>query len=178
MSKDRHPEHDDKSLPDPAQGPAHDVPTFVELVKGERICMFSTVDADGDIHARPMAVQQVDDDGTVWFMAYADSPKLQQLRAGTGVNLAFVGSSSWVSASGTGEVLDDVAKKKELWNPFAESWFQREPEDPEIVVIKVQVTGGEYWDSPSKPAQLFGMLKSLFTKERPDDGENAKLDLQ
>lgn len=168
---------DDKSRPDPAQGPAHDVPTFVEMVKDERTCMFTSVDAEGTIISRPMAVQKVDDDGTLWFMAFADSPKIDQLATHPQVNIAFVSGTSWVSASGTGELVDDVAKKKELWNPFAESWFQREPESPEVALIRVDVTGGEFWDSPNKPAQLFGMVKGAVTKKRPDDGENAKLDL-
>lgn len=139
--------------------------------------MFTSVDADGTIISRPMAVQKVDDDGTLWFMAFADSPKIDQLAMHPQVNIAFVSGTSWVSASGTGELVDDVAKKKELWNPFAQAWFQREPESPEVALIRVNVTGGEFWDSPSKPAQLFGMVKGAVTKQRPDDGENAKLDL-
>lgn len=168
---------DDKSRPDPAQGPAHDVPVFVDLVKDERTCMFTSIDADGTIISRPMAVQKVDEDGTLWFMSFADAPKIAQLTAHHEVNVSFASGSTWVSASGTAEIVDDVAKKKELWNPFAEAWFEREPESPEVALLRVRVSGGEFWDSPSKPARLFGVAKAVVTKQRPDDGENAKLDL-
>lgn len=170
-------ENDDKSLPDPAQGPAHDVPKFVELVRGERTCMLTTVAADGAIHSRPMAIQQVDDDATMWFMAYSDSAKLDQIAAHPQVNVTFGGGDAWVSASGTATLVDDDAKKRELWNPFTEAWFRCEPEDPQVALIRVDPSGGEYWDSPSKPAQLFGVLQVLLTKTRPADGDNAKLEL-
>ncbi len=168
---------DDKSRPDPAQGPDHDVPKFVELISGERTCMFTTVDAEGTILSRPMAVQEIQPDGILWFMAFSDSPKIDQLATHPDVNLTFSSGETWVSASGTAAVVDDVAKKKDLWNPFAQSWFQCEPEDPQVALIRVAVTGGEYWDSPSKPVQLFGVVKALVTRSRPADGENAKLDL-
>ena len=165
------------SRPDPAQGPAHDVPKFRDLIEGERTCMFTTVDAGGTILSRPMAVQSVDDDATVWFMAFADSPKLDQLATHPQVNLTFGKGDTWVSASGTGTLVDDDAKKRELWSPFAKAWFQCEPEDPSVALIRVDCTGGEYWDSPGKPIQLLGLLKALTVGGEPMDGDNAKLDL-
>lgn len=165
------------SRPGPAQGPAHDVPVFVDLVDGMRMCMFATIDDDGTILNRPMAVQQVDEDGTVWFFAFADSPKLDQLAARPAVNLAFVDGDRFVSVSGTAHLVDDVAKKRALWNPFAKAWFQSEPDDPAVALIRVDPSGGEYWDSPGKPAQVIGLVKSLTVGGAPVDGDNAKLDL-
>lgn len=165
------------SRPDPAQGPAQDIPKFVELVEGARTCMFTTVDADGTIVSRPMAVQAVDDDATVWFMAFADSPKVDQLTHRPQVNLSFGQGDTWVSASGTAHLVDDDAKKEELWSPFAQAWFQCEPTDPKVALIRVDTTGGEYWDSPGKVTQLFGVLKALTVGGEPMDGDNAKLQL-
>ncbi|HRW18443.1 MAG TPA: pyridoxamine 5'-phosphate oxidase family protein [Dermatophilaceae bacterium] len=169
-------EQDDRSRPDPARGPDHDVPAFERLVEGQRTCMFTTIDTDGGLHARPMTVQALEGP-TVWFMAYSDSPKLDQLAGNPQVNLAFVDGDSWVSARGTGALVDDVAKKEQLWNRFAEAWFQCEASDPRVALIRVDLTGGEYWDAPSRPAQLIGLAKVLVAGERPDDGDNAKLDL-
>lgn len=173
---DTHADHDDRSRPDPAQGPAHDVPVFERLVSGERTCMFTTVDADGTIISRPMTVQERDG-AAVWFMAFSDSPKLDQLAQDAHVNLVFADGDTWVSASGTGVTVDDDAKKTELWNRFTEAWFQCEPTDPKVALIRVDLTGGEYWEAPNKPMQIVGMAKTLIAGERPDDGDNAKLDL-
>lgn len=165
------------SRPDPAQGPAHDLPVFTDLVDGVRTCMFTTVDQDGTILSRPMAVQQVEDGGTVWFFAYADSPKLEQLAIRPAVNLAFVDGDTFVSVSGTARLVDDVAKRRELWNAFAKAWFQSEADDPGVALIRVDPSGGEYWDAPNKPAQVVGLVKGLLGQGVPMDGDNAKLDL-
>lgn len=167
-----------RSRPDAARGPEHDVPTFVELVDGIRMCMFTTVDADGTIISRPMAVQGVDDDATIWFFSYADAPKLDQLAQRPQVNLVFADGDTWISASGTAAVVDDQAKKEELWNPFTKAWFQgAEGDDPAVALIRVDLTGGEFWDAPSKPAQMIGLVKGLMGHGTPADGDNAKLDL-
>lgn len=167
---------DDRHRPDPAQGPAHDLAVFDRLVSEERTCMFTTIDASGGIHSRPMAVQGRDG-ATVWFLAYSDSPKIEQLAANSAVNLVFVDGDTWVSASGTGSVVTDEAKKQEVWNRFAEAWFQTDVTDPAVALLRVDLTGGEYWDSPSKPKQLIDVAKTLIAKERPEGGDNAKLDL-
>ncbi len=166
------------SRPDPAQGPEQDVPKFVELVRGARTCMMTTVGDDGvTLVSRPMAVQAVDDDGTVWFFAFSAAPKVGQLAANPQVNLAFGQDDTWVSASGTATVVDDLAKRRDLWNPFAKAWFQCEPDDPRVALLRVDPTSGEYWDSPGKPRQLLGMLKALTVGGEPMDGDNAKLAL-
>lgn len=165
------------SRPDPAQGSAHDVPVFVDLVEGIRTCMFTTCDEDGTLLSRPMAVQGVDEDGTVWFFAYADSPKLDQLEARPQVNLTFVHKDTFVSVSGTAREVDDSEKREQLWSPFAKAWFQTEADDPAVVLIRVDPSGGEYWDAPAKPAQVIGFARALLGHGPPVDGDNAKLQL-
>lgn len=166
-----------RSLPDPAQGPAQDVPTFVDLVEDERACMMTTIGLDGVLHARPMAVQQVDDDGTVWFLAFADSPKIDQLAADPRVNLSFAPGDAWVSASGSGHVVNDPERRRSLWNRYAQAWFQRDEDDPDVTVIRFDPSGGEYWKSPSSPVMALGVARSMVTGAPPPEGDNAKLDL-
>lgn len=158
--------------------PAQDARKFADLVDGARACMMTTVADDGAMHSRPMAPQETTEDGTVWFLAFVDSPKIEQLTTHRDVNLTYVEGETYVSASGRGIVVRDEAKQKELWNDFAEAWFQCEPEDSRVVLIRVEVAGGEYWDSPSKPAQLFGVVKAKVTGQQPDGGDNAKLDVR
>jgi len=166
-----------KSLADPAQGAAHDVPVFVDLVGGLRACMLTTLDHDGAVVSRPMAVQRVDEDATVWFFAFSDAPKIAQIQARPQVNLTFTDGDTYVSASGVASLVDDDAMKRELWNPFAKAWFQCEPENPAVALIRVDPRHGEYWDSPNKPAQVIGLVRGLLGHGTPADGDNAKLDL-
>lgn len=77
------------------------VAKVAELVDDARICMFTTMTADGRHVSRPMALQDVEFDGDLWFFAYGDSPKVQQIRGNRQVNVSFANSknSEWDAPS-------------------------------------------------------------------------------
>lgn len=92
--------------------------------------MLTTVDDTGALVSRPMGVQDVELDGDLWFFTTLDSHKVAEIRAGPPANASFAGSSSWLSVSGTAEVVQDRARIDELWNPVAEAWFPDGPDTP------------------------------------------------
>lgn len=154
------------------------VQKVAELMKGIRTAMLTTVDDDGHLVSRPMAVQEVEFDGDLWFFSGADARKVDQIRHGARVNVAFASGSSWVSIAGNAEVLRDVAKAKELWNSFVEAWFPNGPEHPDVVLVKVHADTAEYWDSPGgRVATLLSLVKSKITGDAYDGGENEVVDL-
>ena len=149
-----------------------------DLIKDQGTAMLTTVhDESGALAARPMACQRADADGTLWFLAFADSEKTDEIRRSPQVNVAFTEEGKWVSVAGRASVLQDPAKARDLWNDFAEAWFQCEPEDPRVAVIRVDGESAEYWDSPGKVGTLVGVLKAKVTGDKPDDGENETVDL-
>jgi general stress protein 26 len=149
-----------------------------ELIKDQRTAILTTVhDASGTLAARPMACQQADPEGTLWFLAFADSEKAEEISRRPGVNVAFTEEGRWVSVSGTAQVLSDPTRARELWNDFAEAWFRCEPDDPRVAVIRVDGQCAEYWGSPGKVGTLVGVLKAKVTGDRPDDGENETVRL-
>jgi general stress protein 26 len=88
-------------------------------------------------------------------------------------------SQRYVSVSGTAGLVHDQAKIKELWNPIFKALFPQGLEDPDLARLKVSVEQAEYWDSPSaKVVALIGFVKVLATGERPEIGENEKIDLE
>lgn len=149
-----------------------------ELIKDQRTAMLTTVQGDaGTLASRPMACQQADPDATLWFLSFTDSEKAEEIRRRPDVNVAFTQEGKWVSLSGRASVTQDPAKARELWNDFAQAWFQCEPDDPRVAVIRVDGDSAEYWDSPGTVGTLVGVLKAKLTGERPDDGDNATVDL-
>ena len=114
-----------------------------------------------------MATQDVEFDGDVWFIAERNSQKVRNITARPQVNVAYAGGSSWVSLSGTASVVDDPAKLAELWNMFTDAWMEGGPESPNNVLIKVDATSAEYWDTPgSKVTQVLNLVKTKVTGER------------
>ncbi|MFS0705182.1 pyridoxamine 5'-phosphate oxidase family protein [Cellulomonas sp. 179-A 9B4 NHS] len=154
------------------------VAKVAELIKDIRIAMLTTVDPSGALVSRPMAVQDVEFDGDLWFFTDLDSHKADEVRGGGPANAAFAGSTHWVSVSGTAEVVRDRAKIHELWGTAAEAWFPDGPDTPGVGLIKLEAESAEYWDSPGgRLATVFSLVKSKVTGERYDGGENAEVDL-
>ena len=142
------------------------VAKLVELTKDIKITMFTTVDAEGHFVSRPMAQQLTEPDGDLWFFAERESRVVEEITANSHVSLTLSSNDTWISIDGDAHVVDDSAKAKELWNPFVEAWLPQGPEDPSVVLIKVDAHTAEYWDSPGgRVASLISLVKSKVTGE-------------
>lgn len=152
--------------------------TIASLVKKSRTALVTTLDEEGHLVCRPLAMLDQDFDGTLWFFTPDPSPKTDQVRRNDQVNVALADGSDYVSLSGTASVSRDQAKIDELWNRFAEAWFAGGREDPTVALLRVDVATAEYWtlDSP-KPIALAKYAKALITGERPDIAENEVVEL-
>jgi general stress protein 26 len=147
------------------------------LIKGIRVAMLTSIDGTGRLVSRPMATQDVDFDGDVWFIAERSAEHTRNLQAEPKVNAAYSGRSSWVSLAGTARVVDDRQRLEEYWNTFTDAWMEGGPENPENVLIHVQADTAEYWDSPgSRVTQVVNLVKAKVTGER-FEGDNRVVDL-
>ncbi|CCH90760.1 Putative general stress protein [Modestobacter italicus] len=149
-----------------------------DLLKDERIAVFTTTAPDGTLMSRPMALQEVEFDGDLWFFASRDSRKVTHVTANPQVNVATAGSDSWVSLTGHAVVVDDLAKKRELWNSGVAAWFPDGPDDAGIVLLRVDAASAEYWDNPGgKIATALSFAKAKVTGKPYSGGENETVDL-
>ena len=145
--------------------------TVIELIDRANTAMLTTMTEDGQHVSRPMAVQEVEFDGDLWFFASEDSDKVRQIRQAPQVNVALANEkkSEWTSVSGTAEVVHDRAKAEELWSKPLETWFPDGVDTPGLVLIKVNGETAEYWNaSSSKVKQLLGMARAI-SKDDPDE---------
>jgi general stress protein 26 len=155
-----------------------DVRKVAELAKGIKIGMLTTIDADGQPVSRPMAQQEVEFDGDLWFFVERGSRKVAQIEADPRVNVTLASGSTWMSLRGTGHVVSDLAKARELWNPWVEAWMPQGPQDPSVALLKVSVEGAEYWDTPGgKVASVISFVKAKVSGQRYDGGDHDTVDL-
>ena len=149
-----------------------------ELIKGNRTGMMSTTAEDGTLMSRPMALQEVEFDGDLWFFAERDSRKVAQIATDPQVNVTISSSSTWVSLTGTAAVVTDDAKKRDLWNGAVEAWFPDGKQDDNVILLRVEGESAEYWDTPGgRVASLISFAKAKVTGERYEGGENERVEL-
>ena len=155
--------------------------TLWELIKDTRFCMLAHRHADGTLHSHPLTTQNkaLDEGASLYFFVSRRSEVGQRLQADGNVNLAYAnpGKDTWVSITGTARVLDDLAKKRELFNVFAKAWFPGGPEDPDMELVEVRIHEAEYWNvKENQLLQVLKMFKSAVTGNPPHMGEHKELD--
>jgi general stress protein 26 len=149
-----------------------------DLIKGIKFAMLTTVEDGGALHSRPMATQDIEFDGDLWFFTRLDSAKVHEIHQDRQVNVSFADpdKQTYVSASGVASVVRDEAKIKELWRPAYKIFFPQGLDDPELALLKVSVQTAEYWNSPgSAVVRMFKFAKAYVTGDTGDLGEHGKV---
>jgi general stress protein 26 len=141
---------------------------LVELMRDMPIAMFTTFGSEGP-RTVPMARQEVEPDAEMWFITARSTDHTRALQEEARVALSFSSRNAWAAMTGRAEVVDDTDKLRELWSTFAEAWLPGGPEDPEALLIRVDVDRAEYWDSPGgKVASLVSFAKVKLTGDTYD----------
>jgi len=150
------------------------------LIKGIKIAMLTTVNpSDGTLHSRPMATQEAEFDGYLWFFSQSDSQKMTEIKKDQMVNVSYAGDNRYVSVSGTAQIVNDKAKMKELWSPIYKVWFPDGLDDPTLRLLKISVQKAEYWDTPGGLVQtIIGFAEGLINKDASKMGENETVTLR
>jgi len=159
---------------DPAQRVA-------DLVRAAHLCMLTTQTDDGRLVSRPMALQEAEFDGDLWFFTHEDSSVATQIgaRPQVGVSFADHRNTAWTSIAGTAEVVRDRARMEELWSAPLKVWFPDGPDTPGLVLLRVAAHSAEYWDSPaSRVKRLVGAARAAVTGDADKfPGTNESVDL-
>ncbi len=133
-----------------------------ELIKGIEFAMLTTIRSNGSLHSCPMATAEVHGDGALWFFSGNNSEKVEAIKSDPRVNLAYSdsGSQRYVSITGHAEPLRDHVKAKELWSARYERWFPKGLDDPNLILLRIEVRDAEYWDvAVGRMVQLPGFAK-------------------
>jgi len=152
-----------------------------ELTKDTRIAMLCTNLAQVPFSACPMSTQQVEEKtGAIWFFSSDDNQHTHEIAIDNRVQLIYAdnGSSSYLTVTGTAELLYDQAKIDELWTPLVKVWFQGGKDDPHLRLLKVTPQEGFYWDTKhGKMVSFLKMIASVATGKTMDGGIQGSLTL-
>ena len=152
-----------------------------DLIKDIRFAMFTARHGNGHLHSRPMTTQNagIDEDESLWFFMSRSGESVADLSVDPVVNVVYADPSAdrYVSISGTAALVEDHAKKQQLWSRLAAAWFPGGATDPDLALVRVKITHASYWHvEQSKLVQLFLMAKAAVTGKPPTElGEHAEI---
>jgi len=155
-----------------------------KLIKGTRFAMFTTRSASGHLHSRPMTTQNasVDADDSLWFFMSRRGDPVADLVAEPVVNVAYANPDDdcYVSVCGVAAVIENHAKKRQLWTKMAQAWFPGGVDDPDLALVQVRIHEAHYWNvKSSKVMQLVHMAKAVITGEQPKGlGEHGEIHMR
>lgn len=121
------------------------------LITGIRFAMLTTRGQDGSLHSRPMAAQDGDGDGSLWFFTDRTTMKAVDITAHPEVNLAYADQAAmlFVSVSGMAELVDDRTLMHARWRPAYATWIPLGADDPAMTLLKVVVRRVDFWTASS-----------------------------
>jgi general stress protein 26 len=147
-----------------------------------KTAMLVTSASDGKLRGRPMAIQQREDDQSIWLATSDQSDKVQDVAANpVCAVLCHDGerSPTYVSMSGDATIVRDAAKIRELWDPAWRLWFPEGPDEKDIVLLHFTPSHVEYADpAGGKAGVILSAMKRLVTKEYPPKGDKSEVDLK
>jgi general stress protein 26 len=158
----------------PNSGRAHDA---WERFSKARFVMLTTHDEDGGLYSCPMTLQQASD-GALWFFTSTSTPTARAVERDSRAGVAVIDDDDFfASVYGSASLVADRAKIRELWNPMVKAWFPQGVEDPQLVLLRLDIERGEYWDTDqSSLLKMFEIGKALATHSTPDIGEKGTLE--
>lgn len=149
-----------------------------ELIKDIKFAMFTTHKLQGHLHSRPMTTQNksIDEDDSLWFFMSRSGAPVSEFQGDDQVNVSYAdpGKDTYVSVSGTAEVVEDLARKQALWSKADDAWFKGGVNDPDLALVRVRIAHADYWNvKESKIVQLYKLAEAALTGKQPQLGEHG-----
>ncbi|MCO6363935.1 pyridoxamine 5'-phosphate oxidase family protein [Paracoccus sp. 08] len=116
--------------------------------------------------------------GVLWFITARDTDLARSVASGPQDAMHVVsdgGQGLYARIHGTLSLSDNRAKLDELWNAVASSWFEDGKQDPDVQLLRLDLTEAEVWATGGSMAFLYQIAKSKITGDKPDMGDHYSL---
>lgn len=124
----------------------NDLRTIVEQLRGFDTAMLVTRRDDGELHARPMAVAEVDDHARLVFATTRRSAAFEEIAGDAHVVVTMQTKERYAVVGGAAAFDDDRHRIHALWRPEWSAWFPEGEGDPDLVLVTVEPHLCELWD--------------------------------
>ena len=123
-----------------------------------------------------MAVRPAREEGAVYFLTDADTPKAEEIRRNQSVCLALADNKSqkYVSISGHAEMIDDKERVRKYWSVYDKA-FWPDKNDPRIRILRVTPESAEFWEGAGMVVTAVKLVAAIASGERMNLGDNEKV---
>jgi len=164
------------------ESPTESLKVIAGIIDDIEIGMITTRTATNQaLVSRPMQVQEVDQEGCLWFFTSREGELIREVNANPQVNITFAAANknTFLSMTGQGSEVQDRSKMQELWKPQLKAWFKDGLDTPDITLLKIKMQEGQFWDAPHSTAvEIVGFVKALISDAPFRPGRNEKVDLR
>ncbi|MFN3278169.1 MAG: pyridoxamine 5'-phosphate oxidase family protein [Paracoccus hibiscisoli] len=116
--------------------------------------------------------------GVLWFITAKGTDLATSVAQGAQPAIHVVsdgGQGLYARIHGQLSLSDNAAKLDELWNAVASSWFEDGRQDPDVQLLRLDLTEAEVWATGGKVSFLYQIAKSKITGDKPDMGDHYSL---
>lgn len=135
-------------MSDEPSAEVHSIEKFRELIREFDDAMLVSLDADGQLHGRPMRIVGHQRDGAddLWFVTGINAEKVAEIRRDPRVAVTLADGTRFLSIGGEARAIVDPATIESMWQESWRLWFPDGPEAGGIALIQVLPQRAEYWD--------------------------------
>ena len=147
------------------------------IIESVGICMMTTR-FEGGLRARPLEARPDRDENVIWFLTDKRGLKDDEIEAHSDVCLVFFCPKAkvYLSIAARAFVSRNPSRAKKLWNQEQQVWWPSGPDDPDVLVIRVEPALAETWDGPASSAvAAYKFAKARMTGTKPHLGEKCKV---
>ena len=153
-----------------------------DALRGFESVMIGTHGNGGSLHARPMALAEIDPAGVLWFVTADDSPKAEEIRHDQHGVVTAQDARLFVSITGRFDLVHDRDRVHAMWKAAWKVWFPDGPDDESLVLVRFEPAIGEYWDQKGWKGlrYVFEAARALVNGDRPatDEAQHAKVPMR
>ena len=150
------------------------------IIEKAGICMMTTR-FEGGLRARPLEARPEQEENAIYFLTDRRGLKDDEVQLHPDVCLTFI-YPKWkvyLSLTGRAFISEDISRARKLWNDEQQAWWPGGPEDPNLLVMRVELDRAEMWDGPASSAvAAFEFAKARLTHKKPNLGEKRKVTVE
>ena len=127
-----------------------------------------------------MTLQQIDENGDIWFFSSKDSDHFKDIIHDNRVQIIYSddGDQTYISIFGKATHVVDEKKVNELWSPMLKNWYKGK-DDPNLVLLNIHINNAYYWDTDeSKLVSFFKLITGMASDDKTNLGEKGEINLQ